>query len=367
MVFINLVEIGAHSVHAGEGYAVELQQTVGGSFLGVALLVVEDQTDRPADGYTVVAVQARVAAYVHGSLELTHRRTVLGVHATTIDVVAGILEVSVESLRAKESHIRECCCGVRLSGSATGVVVALETIALRCVGNLRVADGESILNVTRESVVGIEVVVPAAESHEILTVDRTAEQLVGVVVGVGHLHVVDGCAGTDGAESQTVDFLILLEGVSCKLDTHILEHTRIVLRFVAAVLCARTALNLLGEHTIVVGSFTTEDYAAPVAGLTGSRCLLGCKDDRLLIGAAGNELAARLSDEGSLRFLVALDDGSRLDGQGGAVGYIDPSLEGVGAFLQCCVAGEDESLLAVANLSAVGVVAAVGVEEDTRR
>ena len=60
MVFINLVEISAYSVHAGEGYAVELQQTVGGSFLGVALLVVEDESYRPADGNTVVAVQARM-------------------------------------------------------------------------------------------------------------------------------------------------------------------------------------------------------------------------------------------------------------------------------------------------------------------
>ena len=71
---------------------------------------------------------------------------------------------------------------MRVSVCSLGVVVALEAVAHGFVGNLRVADGETILHVAAESVIGVEIVVPTLVGNEVFAVYRAAEPLKGVIV-----------------------------------------------------------------------------------------------------------------------------------------------------------------------------------------
>ena len=197
-----------------------------------------------------------------------------------------------------------------------------------------------------------------------LAVHRAAEPLVGVIVGVAHLHVVNGRSGSHGSESQTIDLLVFLERIASELNAHILQVARVVVGISASVLGAWTSLDLLVEHAVVVRSLAAEDDAAPVTGLTATGSHLRGEDDRACLCAFGDELATWLGDEGSLGVLVALDDGARLDGQFSTVSDVHPSFEQVGAFLNSLLALEDEVLVAVADDDTVGIVLAVVVEEN---
>ena len=80
--------------------------------------------------------------------------------------------------------------------------------------------------------------------------------------------MVDLCARTYRSESQAVDLLVCLERIACELDTSIAQNARVVAVVVAAMLCARTALNL--HLVLVVLSLSAEDDAAPVARTTAA-------------------------------------------------------------------------------------------------
>lgn len=75
--------------------------------------------------------------------------------------------------------------------------------------------------------------------------------------------MVDLCAATYRSECKTVDFLVGLERITSELYTYIAQYTRIVGVVVAAVLCARAALNLY--FALIVLCLTAEDDATPVA------------------------------------------------------------------------------------------------------
>ena len=201
------------------------------------------------------------------------------------------------------------------------------------------------------------------EGNEVLAVDRSTKPLIAVVVGVGHLHVVDGCASAYRAQGETIDFLVFLEGITGKLDAHILQRATVVVGVGATMLGARTTLDLLGQHAIVVGSLTADDQATPVARTTAACSLLRGEHDGLVGGTVGNELATRLHDERGLGVLVALDDGASRDGQRGAIGHIHPTLEQVGAAVKGLVALEHKVLVTIANDVALGgLLAVVGKE-----
>lgn len=106
------------------------------------------------------------------------------------------------------------------------------------IGDAGIADGKTELHVARIAVVGVEIVVPTMVSDQVFAIDGSTEPLVGVVVAVTDLYMVDLGFATDGAESDTVDFLVGLERIACKLDTYIGEDTRVVLVVVATVLGA---------------------------------------------------------------------------------------------------------------------------------
>ncbi len=299
---------------------------------------------------------------MHGRLELAETRTVVWIIGACGDVLGGVLELVVQNLWTHEGDVGECGCGVWVNGSTVSAVVALETIALRNVGYLAVAKRETILYLARETIVGVEVIVPALVSYEILAVHGSTKPLEGVVVGIRYLYVVDLCARTNGTQGQTIDFLVLLEWITSELDANIAQSTRVVGIVVATMLGARTTLNLL--FALVGLGFATEDDAAPVAWLATSCCFFGSEYDRSIFGSLGDELAATFCDEGSFGLLVALDDGARLDGELCSVSDIYPSLEEISAFLQCLLACENELLVAIADFCSIGIFLAVLAEED---
>ena len=283
---------------------------------------------------------------MHGALELAKGAAVVGEVRAAVDKRAVVGE-TLGVLRADEGDVAECGGGEGRSGGAAGIVVALETVALAAVGNMSVAHYEAILHVAAEAVVGVEVVVPALVGYEILSVDCAAEPLERVVVRVGHLNVVELRAVAHRTERKAVDFLVGLEGIACKFDTHVAERARVVGRIAAAVLGARTAFNLCFAG--VVGSFAADDEAAPVAGLAVA--LFGSRGeyDRSVGCAASPELTAALYDERSFRLLVAADHGARLDGQFRAIGNVHPAAQGIRALGESLLAFEHKFLVTVAD------------------
>ena len=124
-------------------------------------------------------------------------------------------------------------------------------------------------------------------------------------------------------ECQTVDLLVCCERIAGELNTYVAQNSGVVVVVVAAVLGARATFNLLLRS--VGASLAAEDDAAPVARSAATGSLFRCEYNRLCLGALCYELSATLSYECSLGVLVALDYGSRFDGQFSAVGDVDPT------------------------------------------
>ena len=68
-VIVNLVGITAHYTHIGKPDILQIDETLLGIALGIALLAVNNQTYRIAHSQRVEAVEVRAAANVHGRLE----------------------------------------------------------------------------------------------------------------------------------------------------------------------------------------------------------------------------------------------------------------------------------------------------------
>ena len=162
----------------------EFQQSVGSGALGISFLVVENETDGITYGNRIEAVQSAVASYLHGSLEFAESRTIVGICFTAIDVIGGIFEIGIDSHRAYESNVAESSGRVGIDSGAVGAIVRFEAVRLRCIGNTGVAHAEAELYLARESVVGVELIVPTFVSDEVFGIDRTAEPLVRVVIAV---------------------------------------------------------------------------------------------------------------------------------------------------------------------------------------
>ena len=82
---------------------------------------------------------------------------------------------------------------------------------------------------------------------------------------------------------------------------------------VATMLGTRATLDLCLAG--IVRSFATEYQATPVARTALAFGLFRCKHNRCRFGALGNEFAATLYNESSHGLLVALDNGTRLNGK----------------------------------------------------
>ena len=137
-------------------------------------------------------VQARTAAHLHGRLEASERRTVVGIVGTGVDEVGGVLKVLPRlHLRTYEGDVGECGGREGRCVGTAGIVVALEAVALGLVGNSCVADGQAILHIAGKTIVGIEVIVPTMIRHKVLAVDTSTEPFEGIIVAARHLNMAE--------------------------------------------------------------------------------------------------------------------------------------------------------------------------------
>ena len=111
---------------------------------------------------------------------------------------------------------------------------------------------------------------------------------------------------------------------------------------------SRTAFNL--HNALVVAGVATENKAAPVARLALSRSFLGSKYNRKFGCSAGNDLSPRFHNEGCTCFVVAFDNGARLNDQCSTVCYVAPAFEQVNSFFNGLVVGNDKLLFTVTYL-----------------
>lgn len=359
-VFVLLVHIGADEVAVCQPDVLHVDELVFCCLPAVAFLVVNHDTNRPAYDKGVEAVEVGVAADLHSGLEASERGTVVGEHVATGDIVGVVLEQSVDFGTDKSDVGEDTRCVWRY-GCSVGAVVGLKAVGLADIGDAGIADSQTELHRAREAVVGVEIVVPTMVSDQVFAIDGSTEPLVGVVVAVTDLDMVDLGFATDGTEGDTVDFLVGLERIACKLDTYIGEDTRVVLVVVAAVLGAGATLYLL-LGLVVVGA-SAEDKSAPVARTALSARHLGSEDDRRVGCTLGEEFATTLDDERGFGVFVALDDGAGFDSQFGPVSDIDPPFEQVGTAAQGLLAREDKLVVAVAD--DVAIIEEVVVSDES--
>ena len=138
--------------------------------------VLQVQAIRPAREYGVVHVQGRVTTDVHRSLERTAARAVgsiLGHIQNLILRLAGVLAIK----RADQSNVREDRVRQRRVVRAITIVVRLKAVRLRCIGVLRIAYAQQELQFALETIVRIELIVPAFVSDQVFRVHRTTEPL----------------------------------------------------------------------------------------------------------------------------------------------------------------------------------------------
>lgn len=210
-----------------------------------------------------------------------------------------------------QRHVAETGRRVRLLVRTVGVVVRLEAVRQRFIRDARIAHAEQKLQVAREAVVGVEIVVPTVISYQVFATDRAAEPFERVVVRVGYLQVVDRRSAADRAERDAVDLLVGLEREAGELDAHVAQHARVVgvdRVAASAVIRAGTAFDLL--LALIVAGAAAEDQSAPVARPTVAGSLFRREDDRLGSGPPGEDLAAPLDNQRCLSLLVAPDDGT---------------------------------------------------------
>ena len=283
---------------------------------------------------------------MHGGLEFAQSGAVVGEEDATVDVVA-VVQEAFGHAGADEGDVAKGSGGVGSGRTTTCIVVAFKSIALALVGNAAVAHYEAVLYVSAVAVVGVEVIVPAFVGDEVFCIDRTAEPLEAVVVGVGHLYVVYLGSAAHRAEGDTVNLLVGFEGVAGKFHTHIAQHAGVVGSVRTAVLAARTAFDLCFAG--IVGSLTADDQSAPVARFALSGGFARGEDDGCVGCTLCDQLTAALHDERRLCLLVATDDDTRFKGQFSAVGHVDPAFQVVRATGQGLLARKDEFLVAVAD------------------
>ena len=257
---------------------------------------------------------------MHGSLEWT------------ISVVAGkravgIGRISQGSVRANQGHVRETRVVQRSVAGSVAIVIRFKTVGFGLVGNLDVANRNRELNRATETGIGIEVVIPAAESHQITAIHRTAEPFKAVILDIGTLHVVDYRLATHGAKSQAIDFLVSVKLNTTVFDTDITENAGIVVVILATVHSTRTTFHL--GFARVDYRLAAENHAAPVTVVTLAGRFVGSEDNRIFGRTFGHQLAAAFHNQSRLGTALALDYRTGRNRQGSPIHYVNEAVQGI--------------------------------------
>ena len=163
--------------------------------------------------------------------------------------------------------------------------------------------------------------------------------------------MVHGRAAANRTESQAIDFLVGVEGITGELYTDIAVDAGVVAVVVTSVDCGRATLDL--HCLLVVAGLSADDESAPVAGtpLPGSLCR--GHYHRRVLRAVHLDISSGFHDERRHSLLVALDDGSGGYAEFRSGIHIDPSLEQIDTLLKSHVAGKVEVLGTIAEFLAL--------------
>ncbi len=241
------------------------------------------------------------------------------------------------------------------SGQAAGFPVELGT-EIAFVGGL---DGKQELVFAAVALVGVKGVVVVESADQVAGIDGAAPELEAVVGGGVSLDKLDGGAAADGAEGQGVDFLVGLDGGAAMPDGDITQDAGAVVVVAASEAMDPLSADLdIGQAFIdlvfgigdiaggvdgrVDAGVAEEDDAAPESALVEvdvggieDIVIFGGEDDGVVGGAFGVDFCVLADDQaafldGGGAEVFALDDGARLDEEGGAAQQVAEPVEDIG-------------------------------------
>ncbi|MNX91338.1 hypothetical protein D3C86_1234130 [compost metagenome] len=134
---------------------------------------------------------------------------------------------------AHQGHVRDGRGRARQDVEAQLVIVGLVTGVAG--GLQRVLGDDHVLDLAVPAEGPVQAVVVCARQHQVLGVDRAAEELDRIVAAVVGLDIVDGRTRSDAPEGDGVQFVGLGEAHAGIFDADILQRARGVVRHVAAV------------------------------------------------------------------------------------------------------------------------------------
>ena len=132
-----------------------------------------------------------------------------------------------------------------------------------------VLDDQPLGATAREALVVVKCVIAAESYCCVVYFDGSTEELDSVVVIGDDFYVVDGCAVTNTAQCQTVDFVCSSELCSTVADAHVGDNTGVVRcvrsTVLGAVVIRRDAFYLAFTGREVGRSVTANNHTAPLA------------------------------------------------------------------------------------------------------
>ena len=197
-----------------------------------------------------------------------------------------------------------------------GLTVPLAAVVLP----VRRLQDEPELVLAAIALVNVEVVVVAEEACHVFRVHGATEELTGIIGGAENLDVLNDGAAADGAERQSVDFLVRQNHRGGVADRDETEDARAVVVVTAAETVNELTVNLgVGQafKDVVLGgrgvasdvagcvqhALAKEDHAAPQTALPQGKIVgivqvvtFRTKDDGAVLGAVGEDFGS-LCDE----------------------------------------------------------------------
>src|SRR6266513_1547589 len=95
-----------------------------------------------------------------------------------------------------------------LVGSSCWIIIRLKSFRTGNIGHVRVSQTHSELHMTGEAVVRIKVIINTPECDKMFAVYSSSKPFIRVIIGITHLHMIDGSAIADAAKSKPVNFIV---------------------------------------------------------------------------------------------------------------------------------------------------------------
>ena len=308
-------------------------------------VVAEGAAARLVAGLAVRRVLEELLAAIHEDAVVELHADVVAeldqaVRRVVVQRVAGAGAL-IDRRAADDREVGEAGRGDRLPGALLGAVhldgVVAHARAL-AVDAAAALDDQAELRLAAPALVDVEAVVTAEPDADVLQVDGAAPDLDAVIDVREDVDVVDVRGAADGAERQAVELVAVGDVAAAVAERAVREDAAVVVVVVAAVVVVGRVRRADALHVAVVVGVRRRDVGADAAGvdvglthdgevaplLAGVRAVGaglrgGRPGDRGVLGAFGEDLAARRDDE---RAVVRGHRRARADGQAGAAGDV---------------------------------------------